>query len=119
LRKKEEHHSKIVTLLDPCIHNSLACTIAIPEEFKLTVSAKSTLPKNASKQNNLFLAKRDISTEWKETEISYIEYLTNEFDQFRLQIEKMILFASGPSSNVLPRRKDIEEEISKLETDIH
>lgn len=120
LREKEENTiQRYFASLDPCIHNSLDGTIAFPKELLRSVSAKSTVPRNALKQNSLFVAKRAILTEWKEAEISYIKYLTNEFDQFRFRIEKLRLFASGPSSNVSPRRKDIEEEISKLETDIH
>ena len=121
LRKKEENTiQRYFASLDPCIQNSLPCTIAFPKQLLRTVFAKSAFLRNSSKQNNPFLAKRaSILTEWKETEISYIEYLTNELDKFRLRIEKRMIFARGHLSNVKSRRKDFEEEICKLETDIH
>ena len=113
--------------IDPCIHKALSYTKDLVDRVMRTPSSKATFPMNPSSKNSLSTAKKVIMTEWKEFEISFMEELTNMLEHARLEIEKTeILEAASKTlplvkncASLLPRNKQIEKEISKLENDIH
>ena len=117
---KEATFQRCVYLLDPCVNNALSCTNDFVRQTVCTQSSKLSLPGIVSdKKNNLFSKKSAVLTEWKESEISYVENLTNALDQFRFGMEKAIVAANLCSIDLRPQEKHLEEEISKLENDIH
>ena len=109
---------RCLKLLGPCIDIALSCTIDFVDQVARILSLKSSFPGKLSKKNSLLSVKRTILSEWKESEITYIENLTNILDQFRVRMRNATTLANRCSVDLLSQKEELEEEISKLENDI-
>jgi len=92
------------------------------EQVKIMTLPKSTFRINPTSKRSITTAKRIVTTEWNEIEITYIEKLTNILRRERVEILEAASnyppFVKKSAYSHFQNRQLIEEEIFELENEI-